>query len=663
MAHHLRLGVLATLFLTTAASAQETVELDPIIVSGGLTPVEAKKYGRAATVLTSEDLEARGTQYVADVLRQVPGLSVSRTGSFGGLTQVRLRGHEGNHTLVLIDGVDVAAPNQGEYDFGGLIAADIERIEVIRGPQSALYGSNAIGGVISITTKRAEEPGVSGRFGTEVGSDGTTQLDFALRARGERGELSFSAARRDTGGFDVSQTPGGGGDDDGDENKTYNLTGRLFLSDTVTIGATLRHTDRISDFDTFNFAAPTAAGLVTDSIANAEVQETFGSVFAEADLWGGRMSNRLTLSFADIDRQGRDGTGAKNQDNTGTRRKVAYQGTVALDAATLDAANHTLTFGAEWERLTYRENDPTVVFNPGQLIRQEREQTAYVLEYQGDFGNGLSTQISVRHDDNDKFRDFTTYAAGASYLLPNGTTRLHASYGTGVQNPTLIEQFGFYADFVGNPDLKPEQSEGWDIGVEQQFWDGRGIIDLTYFDETLTDEIGSRFDPVLNASVPVNNTGTSTRKGIEAAARLDVTDRLDLSLAYTWLDASEPVPGLFGGTRDAIEIRRPEHEISLGINYALPNDRTRLRLDATHVAGLYDSDFKTASFISGNPADDFDRVKLKDYTVVNLGFTHDINDRVQLNGRITNLFDENYEELEGYGTQGRTMYLGVSARF
>ena len=498
---------------------------------------------------------------MADILREVPGVAVSRTGSFGGLTQVRIRGHEGNHTLVLIDGVEVAAPNQGEYDFGGLIAEDIARIEVIRGPQSALYGSNAIGGVISITTKRPEEPGVSGRTAVEVGSDGTTQLSAALRAKGPRGELSFSAARRDTGGFDVSGTPGG--EDDGDLNRTYNLNGRFHATDALTFGGTLRYVDRKSAADQFNFAAPTTAGLVTDTaLADTEVQELFGSLFAEADLWGGRIANRLTLSFADIDRQGRSGTGAKNQDNTGERRKIAYQGTVALDAARVSAADHTLTFAAEWERLTFRENDPTIVFDPGQLVKRTREQQAYVLEYQGDFGNGLAAQASVRYDDNDSFENFTTYAVGASYLLPNGTTRLHASYGTGVQNPTLIEQFGFFANFVGNPDLQPEQSEGWDFGVEQQFWDGRGIIDVTYFDEELTDEIGSSFDPGLNASVPVNNPGKSPRKGIEAGASVDVNDQLRLSLAYTWLDATEPVP-VAAGTRNAVEVRRPEHELFL----------------------------------------------------------------------------------------------------
>ena len=656
--------LLATTAAFTAASVQAQdapVDLGTLVLSGGLVPVESSALGRSSTVLTEQEIDTLNTRYVADVLRQVPGVAVSRTGSFGGLTQVRIRGHEGNHTLVLIDGVEVAAPNQGEYDFGGLLSADVERIEVLRGPQSSLYGSNAIGGVISITTKRATEPGFSGESGFVFGSDDTREARLALRYSDARGDLSFSAIGRDTGGFDISGTSGG--EDDGDLNRTYNLNGRFFVTDDLTVGGTLRHSDRVSDTDEFNFAAPTTAALITDGDSNAKVQETFGSLFAELDLMDGRLRNRLDLSFANIDRQGRDGAGVKNQDNSGTRRKLSYQGTYALDGQSVDLANHLLTLAAEWERLTYQENDATIVFGPGQLEERTREQTALIAEYQGRFDNGFALQGSLRHDNNDKFKDFTTYALGVSYTLPNQTTRVHASYGTGVQNPTLIEQFGFFSDFVGNPNLKPEQSKGWDIGIEQQFLDGRGLVDLTYFNEELTDEIGSVFDQDLGASTPVNRDGTSERQGIELGAQFDINDRLTTPLSYTWLDATEPVPTADGGTRNAIEVRRPEHELSLGVNYTLPNDRTRLSLDVTHVAGLVDLNFKTASFVSGNVDDDFDRVELDDYTLVNVGFTHDFNETVLLQGGINNLLDEDYQELEGYATQGRVAFIGLTARF
>ncbi|WP_113913032.1 TonB-dependent receptor plug domain-containing protein [Roseovarius dicentrarchi] len=651
-----------TSLIASAAAAQQTYDLGTIVLSGGFTPVEASKYGRAASVITRQDIEAQNARYVTDILRTIPGVSVSRAGSSGAVTSVRLRGHESNHTLVLIDGVEVAYSGDGTYDFAGLLAQDIERIEVLRGAQSSIYGSNAIGGVVSITSKRADEPGLTGEVAVEIGSNNTSTALMALRAKAARGDLSFSVARQETDGFDVSQTPGG--EKDGHLNTTYNLNGRYYLTDAVTVGGALRYTDRITDADTFNFGAPTTAGLVTDTpLAENESQELFGSVFAEIALMDGRLENRIDLSFGEIDRKGRNGAGVKDQDSTGTNAKIAYRGTVALDAATVAAADHLLTFAAEWERLTYKENDPAIVFGPGQLVKRTREQTGIVMEYQGSITPDFNVQASVRHDFNDKFEDFTTYAVGASYTLPNQTTRLHASYGTGVQNPTLIEQFGFFTDFVGNPNLKPEQSEGWDIGIEQQFLDGRAIIDLTYFDETLEDEIGSEFVPALGASRPINNIGKSDRRGIEIAGRTDITDRLGMTIGYTWLDATEPVPVAAGGIRNAIEVRRPEHQFSLGVNYAFPDDRTRFNLDATHIAGLYDLDFKTASFISGNADDDFDRVKLSDYTLVNMNITHDLNDRVRIIGGVRNLLDESYEELEGYGTEGRTFYVGLTSTF
>jgi vitamin B12 transporter len=644
MIRHARLGLLATTILATPAMAEDAYDLGTLVISGGLTPVEAREYGRAASVLTGEEIEESGAQYVADVLRALPGVAVSRTGGFGGRTQVRLRGHESNHTLVLIDGVEVAAPDVGEYDFGGLLAADIARIEVIRGPQSALYGSNAIGGVISITTKRPTETGISGEVGFEVGSDGTYEGRVAVRQRSDRGEISFSAARRETGGFDISGTPGG--EDDGDLNRTYNLTGRFFVNDRLTLGGTLRHTDRVSDTDGFAFGAPNSAGLVVDDASNAELQESFGSLFAELEAFGGRLQNRLDLSFAHIDRQGRNGAGVQDQDNTGTRAKLSYKGTVALDSGDVDSADHTLTFAAEWEYLTYKGNQ--AFFGPGELVKRTREQAALVVEYQGSLGNGFDLQGSLRHDFNDTFEDFTTYAVGASYTLPNGATRVHASYGTGVQNPTLNEQFGFFANFRGNPALEPEQSKGWDIGIEQQFLGGRGVVDVTYFDDELTDEITSVFDPATGISTPVNQVGRSDRKGVEVSADLAVTDRFDVGLSYTWLDASNP-----DGT---VEVRRPEHEALLQLGYRMPDNRTRINLDLRHVAGNHDSDFTSPAFGART-------VRLSDYTLVNLRLSHDITDSTRLTAGIHNLTDARYEELDGYATQGRTVFFGATSRF
>ncbi|MEQ9259080.1 MAG: TonB-dependent receptor, partial [Roseovarius sp.] len=447
----------------------------------------------------------------------------------------------------------------------------------------------------------------------------------------------------DAGGFDISSTPGG--EKDSDLNTTYTLTGRYYATDTLTFGGTLRHTDREADQDAFVFGALNSAGLVVDDLSRGFLTETFGSVFAEMSAFGGRLENRVELSFGNIERRGHDGLGNANADNTATRAKASYRGSLALDAQTLDAANHVLTFGAEWEQETYKGNQ--AFFGPGELVKRSRDQSALVMEYQGSFGNGFDVQGSLRHDFNDKFQDATTYALGASYAFATGT-RVHASYGTGFQNPTLIEQFGFFANFTGNPNLQPEESEGWDIGIEQQILGGRGVIDVTYFDEELTNEITSVFNPVTGVSTPVNQPGKSDRKGVEVAADVALTDRLDLWLSYTWLDADDP-----NGT---VEVRRPENEALLRLDYLMPNDRTSFNLEVQHVEGLYDFDFTFPSFGTT-------KIKLKDYTLVNLGMSHKITDNTRLNAGIRNLTDERYQELDGYAGPGRTVFVGVSGTF
>lgn len=632
--------------LPAGARAQGVIELAEIVVYGGLTPVLTTEYGRAYAVVTAEEIEEKQIAHLADALRALPGVSVNRAGAYGNLTQIRIRGAEGNHTLVLIDGVKVSAPENGEYDFAGLIAADIARIEVLRGPQSSLYGSNAIGGVISITTKGAEGEGVGGEAGTEAGSEGTFGGGFALRGGDGRAAWSFSAADRRTGGFDASNDPGG--DKDGDENLTLNFKGSYALTDAVTVGATLRRTERVGDYDDFNFGAATREDLVTDAPLEHEREELFGSVFLTAESLGGRMETELRFGFTDQDDRNRD-AGIRTTDTTGTRRSLSLQTTYALDAATLADAEQTLTAKLEWERETFKANDPALVFDPSQLIERSRELKAGVVEYRASLGEALDVQVGLRHDDNDRFEDATTWSLGLSYALPNGTTRLHASAGTGVQNPTLYDQFGFIpGQFVGNPDLEPEKSRGWDLGVTQELMGGRGSVDVTYFEDRLSNEITTVFDLATFESTPVNQPGVSRRKGVEVTGDFALTDDVRLGLGYTYLDARDP-----DGSR---EVRRPMHELGLDLGYSLPNRKTEVTLGVEHVAGLTDFDFTAPSF-GGT------KIPLEDYTLVNLAVSHAVNDRVELTGRVENLFDARYQEVDGYATQGLTAYLGLRTRW
>lgn len=644
------LAISATFACAVGAQAQEwtsePLELDPIIVSGGLTPVPARDFGRAVSVVTAEELERSQTRYVADALRALPGVSVARTGGVGGTTQVRIRGAEGNHTVVLIDGVEAAAPENGEFDFGGLLTADIARIEVLRGPQSAIYGSNAIGGVISITTKDAELPGLSYAAEAEAGTDGTVGGLLAIRRLTDRANLSLSLAARDVGGYDISGTDGG--EVDGDNNVTVNARGTFQATDALTVGGSLRYVDRTTDLDGFSFGAPTSGELVYDADMQRLRTEFFGAAFATLEALGGRMSNEFRVDYSDMDDTNRE-WGANVADTTSGRTTLRYLGTVALDAPTIDAASHLASFGVERIDESFQNNDASLVWDPSQMDKQSRLLTSVIGQYRGVFFEDLSVQANIRYDHNDDFEDVTTWSVAASYWLANGTTRLHASYGTGSQNPTLFDQFGFIpGQWVGNPDLAPESSRGWDMGVEQAFLEGRAVVDLTYFQDRLTDEISATYDPVTGESSPYNEDGTSHRKGIEFAGTLELADGLTVGLAYTWLDAQDP-----DGQQ---EVRRPGQEIGLNVDYALPDDRTVVNLEVRRVIDNVDLDFTAPSYGS-------ERVELDNYTLVNLAAEHQLTDTVAITGRIENLLDADYQELDGYATPGVTAFVGLRSVF
>lgn len=626
------------------AEAQQPLLLDEIVVSGGLTPVEAGRYGRAYSLVTAEEIEARQLREVSEVLRALPGVSVSRTGAGGGLTAVRIRGSEDTHVLVLIDGVEVAAPQNGAFDFAGLLAADIERVEVLRGPQSALYGSNAAAGVVSIVTKSGRRGGYEAGGEIEGGTNASGQALAWVRGGTDRLSASASLAARHDGGFDVSADPGG--EDDEDDNLTFNFRLEGDIAEDARAGATFRLTTRDSEFDAFNFGVADRADLVTDSNESTSQREIFASLHAEFDALGGRVAHGPRLSYADIRTKTFDDSGAKNADNRGERFQVAYRGTVALDGAPLAAADHRLTLLGEFERESFENVDPAVVFDPSQLGEQSRTLFGAAAEYRGTFFDALDLQLGLRHDANDRFADATTFSAGLSYRFAATGTRLHASIGTGATNPTFFEQFGFIpATFTGNPGLEPEENFAWDIGVEQRFWGDRALLDVTWFNERLDNEIVTVFGPAPDfLSSAVNAAGISRRQGVEVALSVTPLDGLDLEASYTFTDADDP-----DGAR---EVRRPGHEGAIRATWRFDEGRALIGADMRFALDNFDSDFTDPSFGAN-------RVDLGDYAVFGLRASYRFTETAEAFARIENLTDEDYAEVDGFATRGITGFAGL----
>lgn len=628
--------------LSFAASPPETLTQrawEEMVVVGSHQPRPAREVGSAVSVLDAADMQRRRVALGSELLREIPGLAVNRSGQVGNLTQVRIRGAEGNHTLVLIDGIEANDPGlSGEFNFADLLTYDVGRVEVLRGPQSAMYGSEAIGGVISI---RSAEPrqGLEVHGEVEGGSFGTQRLGASLAGAGEHVSGRLSAVRFDTDGISASAIEP---EEDGYENTT--LHGVLGVQITPQLDARLVLRNAENDVETdrqdFDFPATPTQGLIVDADNNTESSQRYGLFEVNAALLDGDWLHRAAYGYTDTESDSFS-AGVRSNGTRGERRKLEYQSTLKLGSGGL---RHTLTGGVQRELLEFENISASF---PGANYRRQDDQTSYVAEYALTANDVASLSMSVRHDDNDRFDDATTVRVTGSYLLESTATRLHASYGQGITNPTFTELFGFNPNsFVGNPELTPEASDGYDFGIEQSLFAGRALVDVTYFRATLDDEIITVFDVDTFTSTVANQAGDSDRRGVELTLRAQIDEQWLLQGSYTYLDATDP--------DGRGEVRRPDNTASVNVNYRFLGGRGNLNLGA-----VFNGEQEDSEFINATPRD---RVTLDEYTLLNAAVSFDVNDTLQLFVRGENLLDEDYTEVFGYRSPGAAGYLGLRAR-
>lgn len=601
----------------SATHAQETFDLDEIIVSGGLTPIAAQNYGRSVSVITAEEIDERGYSTVEDVLRAMASVAVTSTGETA--TDVRIRGGEANHTLVLIDGVEMNSPSTGAYTFSGLALSDIERIEVLRGAQSAIYGSGAMGGVISITTKKAETAGGSGAAGFEIGSHDSYAATLALRHRSEQGQVSFSLERRQTEGEDLSRS---GGDTEYNNRTTATLTMDHALSEQVRIGTLLRVIDQDYGYDATNDDATQPEDYVVDADSTSQRDELTAAIWAEAAFMDGRLLTRLERIVVDQDQKWGDYI------STSERRGLKFSGSYALDGgAALDAA-HKLNFVLERDVESYTNIYATDT--------TDRETNSLALEYQGQFTGGFDVQAGLRYDDNALFDNTLSWNLAGSYQLANTDIRLRGAIGTAVVKPSMFEQYGYAPGiYDGNPDLEPEESFGYEIGADLAFAGGRGDLGVTLFHEEIDNLIQGA------GTTSVNLDGTSKASGVELSVAYAAADWLDLSTSYSYVKSEDP---------DGAPLRRrPEHELGLSATARTFGGRGTVTADLRHVRGIYDTPGYTSTEV----------LELPSFTTLDLAATYDLNDQVELYGKITNVADVDYQEAWGYAAPSRAVALGL----
>jgi vitamin B12 transporter len=623
---------------TTAANGAGAFE------ANGVTGIPADKLGTSVSVVTGAELKARQVRTAADALRSLPGVSVSQQGGTQNQTVVRLRGAESNHTLVLIDGVEVNSPGtDGFFDFANLLVDDIAQIEVLRGPQSGLYSSGALGGVINIITNRGKGP-LTFRARAEGGSFDTRDGMVGLSGGTDRAHASITLSGRRTNGFDISDD---GTEDDGGEFRNLSFTGGVLVFDHLKIDASLRSSRREGDRDGTN-------GVRDGFSVASEEASTFAS-----DLWLGRLE--ATLDTFDGDWIHKVFINGSEQDIRDLDRGIFSPptGLASRQVASVTKYGYLSTYKLESDAAPVRHFITGLVEHTREDFEQplltneafERTRDSIAGEIRGEYFNALTLTGNVRHDNNEGFEDATTWRAAGSLQPAGSPFRLHASVGTGIKYPSFSEQFGVFTGFVANPNLTPETSLGWDAGVEVTFLGGKGVIDVTYFNTNLENEIDFNFVPPVGACggvafcfIPFNRTGESQRDGIEVSGRLIIVDGLSVGAAYTYLDARE--------SDGAEEVRRAPHSGRADLNYVFASGKGNFNLAAVYNGRMLDLAFSPITFTS-------QRLALDEYWLVTAAASYEVAPGVELFGRVENLLDQDYEEVFGYNPAGVAAYAGV----
>lgn len=633
------------------------------------TGLDGSRIGTSVSVVTRADLQAQQVRNGAEALRSLPGVSISRTGNFAGLTQVRIRGSEADHTLVLVDGIAANSGSDGQYDFSDLQTEDIERIEVIRGPQSALFGSNAIGGVINIITRGGQGPlTVTGR--AEYGSFNTRDVAARVSGGNERAWGAVTVHRQSTSGFNIA--PRGSLDEnDGSRLTTISAKAGFKPAENIAIGFNFRRTDKqLARDDQTGLDSRGGFVIASDSSSRSQTMVELLGADLRWDMLGGALTHIFRANRNVTERN--DFTSAyfpnffpppaaslaeSNFNNRSEAYTYAYQATYRFATPMLLAARHSVTGLVEQETDSFTPGP-----DAGDRIKRTRSRVGTAAEWRGELFDRLNLSAGLRHDDNDSSPNSTTWRTTASLRLPEIGLRPHGSVGTAVKLPTQFEQFGAAANFVPNPKLKPEESFGWDAGVEFMVLAGKATLDVTYFQSDLQNKINtafiSMFDPArimdcrpgdVFCSTSINLTGTSHRRGVETALRAELSPGLMLGLGYTWLDAVDNA-----GVR---EIRRPPHSGRADVSYTFDQKRANVTLAVAYNGRMSDTVFGAPFFFPTSTLD------LDQYWLVTLAGSYKLQPGVELFGRIENLLNQKYEEIYGFNTQPIVAFAGVRFTF
>ena len=612
----LRYAAAALAVLPTPVFAQAAD--DDIVVTASGFEQPRSETGQAIEIVGRARLEQLQSATIAQVLQTVPGVSVATRGGLGGQTSAFIRGGSSAQTLVLIDGVrinDLTSPN-GAFDFGALMTGNIGRVEILRGPNSVIWGSQAIGGVVNVQSI-APVDGFEGRLGAEFGGYDTKRLNANIA--GTKGVFEGSVGGAFVKSAGISALAGGT-ERDGYANATGNARLKVNISDSFTL-------DFRSYYNRAKVEYDSEFGVGANGLPVSRNRQFVGYVGAQFDMLDGRFHNRIAYTRTDLRRIGTDPIvfSFNNFNVRGAIDRMEYHTAFDLNEAL------TLVAGLEYERTfastSFEGAAPDIARNDvvsgfGQIIVRPV--------------NGLTLTAGVRHDAYSDYGGQTTLGGNLAFTPNEGRTMFRATYAEGFRAPTLTEGQPPY----GNTDLKPETARNFDLGVEHQFLGNKAQIFATYFNRRSNDLIA--FSSVTGQS---ENIEKVTAKGLEAGVTLSPFDNLNIQASYTLVDAINRSAGANFGKRQTL---RPQHNASLTADWQTP----------------FGLSVGSSVYWVGDSFDDAaNNLRLNGYALFGLRASMPLTDTLELYSRIENLFDAHYTVVAGYNSFGRNATMGVRAKF
>ena len=628
-----------SLLLLLAAASAPVEAQNEVVVTAAREPIEKADAPASVSVIDGETLSTLGLPLAVDAIRLLPGVSVATSGPPGSQSQLRIRGAEANHSLIFVDGIrfnDPAAANEARFE---LLASDsLSRLELIRGPQSALWGSEALGGVVAVTSADPHQGNaLSGRV--EYGSHDSVRLSGQGTYR--IGPLGISASAGWIRSDGVDATSFDGGDRDGFSNRNASIKAVYAPSGDAEIGVVGHWIGSENEFD----------GSDPFTFAHADTQDyTRNRILAGRTWfrkeWGGGNGWILTAESSLL------GSRNRNFDDDGFLNRTAGRrftlGGQLTKRFAIGATRHQITGAVEHEREHFRSrnpDDPDTFWDESEADqKQSRSLEAFVFQWRTDWSDRLATDLSIRQDSFSDFSDATTVRA-AMLFRPSTQWTLHAAYGEGIAQPTFYDLFGFFPDdFIGNPDLKPERGTNWEAGLR---WSRAGTtLGVTAFRARLRDEIQT-VSLGFPLSTAINAAGTSRRRGFELEAEHRFTGQFSIRANYSFVDADQPDTN--GGP--IREVRRAKHSGNIMLSWN--GDPLRIAASLAYAGKRFDTNFDV--FPS-------ERVTLHDYMLASLSLGYTLSRGIEAYARIENALGEDHEDAFGYATPGRTIHAGLRIR-